>query len=353
MDYNKVSAIAAVGCFGLALATFGMTVWPGPQIKAEHSQVGMSQISPSDNGSKEEGKSVISKPNTDSGGVGGQKLIAVLLVAGFLFAGFSIYGVWRRPKSKLVLHSAMYGIGAFNDVSVIGKLSSAVRDGLVVPVDNNVVDGNDPARNQPKRLRVEYSYGNSTKRVVERPESQPGLPSVLVLPEECEFRGQGSKDWSALYLEENSERVKIQKEYARVANKVTELEHQLSEATKSDSSLRGRTIAKCDELKVFLKEYGPEPEMQHNVGTTDHDAIAQYMKTALPWRQKLQADFRLRFAETLARISDEIQVTTGERDMLLSNAITTAANSPNGEIKAIDQIIERLWAIALKLSNEK
>jgi hypothetical protein len=93
-----------------------------------------------------------------------------------------------KENKKLVIHSAMYGIGAFNDVSVLDKLNSAVKDALVISVDNNLVDGHDPAPNQPKRLRVEYSYGNSAKRVVERPESQPGHGSVLVLPEDSEIQ---------------------------------------------------------------------------------------------------------------------------------------------------------------------
>jgi|SRR6185437_8638561 len=96
--------------------------------------------------------------------------------------------VGRRSEvpSKLIIHSAFYGTGPYDDVSVLEKLNSLPKDGLAVLVDNNLVEV-DPAPNRQKRLVVEYSYGNSGKKTVTRPESIPGNSVRLVLPEDSEI----------------------------------------------------------------------------------------------------------------------------------------------------------------------
>jgi hypothetical protein len=83
--------------------------------------------------------------------------------------------------SKLVIHSALYGTGQFDDVVVTDKLNSIARDALVIPVDNNLVPF-DPAPNKEKRLQVEYSYDNPAHHIVTRQEY-----SRLVLPEDSEI----------------------------------------------------------------------------------------------------------------------------------------------------------------------
>jgi hypothetical protein len=93
----------------------------------------------------------------------------------------------KHLSQKLVIHSAIYGTGEMNDVSVLGTIKNMARDALVIPVDNNLVYGKDPAPNQPKRIVVEYSYGESPRRKVQRPESALGRPSRLVLPEDSEI----------------------------------------------------------------------------------------------------------------------------------------------------------------------
>ena len=94
----------------------------------------------------------------------------------------------QQRAEKLKIHSALYGTGEMNDVSVLDAIRSIPRDGLVIPVDNNLVKGrDDPAPMQPKRLVVEYSYGESPTRTVQRPESRLGAPSRLVLPEDSEI----------------------------------------------------------------------------------------------------------------------------------------------------------------------
>jgi hypothetical protein len=94
----------------------------------------------------------------------------------------------QRSSDKLVIHSASYGTSEIDDVSVLDAVKNLPRDGLVIQVDNNLVKGrDDPAPNQPKRLRIEYSYGESSPHAIERLESQPGSPSRVVLPEDTEI----------------------------------------------------------------------------------------------------------------------------------------------------------------------
>jgi len=93
-----------------------------------------------------------------------------------------------RPANgaRLVIRRALYGTGPQTDISVTDKLNDAVRDALVVPVDNSLVP-RDPALNVQKRLYVEYSYGNDSVLSVVRPESTPRYISRLVLPEDSEI----------------------------------------------------------------------------------------------------------------------------------------------------------------------
>ncbi len=91
------------------------------------------------------------------------------------------------PPPRLVIHSAVYGTGKFDDVSVLEKLNTDPKDGLVIPVDNTLVPNRpDPAPGVRKRLHVEYSYDNSPRTTVERREAAPGEPSRLLLPEDSE-----------------------------------------------------------------------------------------------------------------------------------------------------------------------
>jgi hypothetical protein len=122
-----------------------------------------------------------------------QILIFVLSVLGF--AAISFYQraqAHNRTKKdlvdkekdnappNLVIHSAVYGTGPNDDMVVTNKLRTAVRDALVVPVDNNLVP-RDPAIGKHKRLVVEYSYGNPSIQWASRLEGER-----LVLPEDSE-----------------------------------------------------------------------------------------------------------------------------------------------------------------------
>jgi hypothetical protein len=72
-DWNKVSALAALGCLIIAAVTFAIQIYPVPQIKAYYGDISTVPV-------------------------GGPKLIAWFIVAGFLLAAFAIRGAWRKPK---------------------------------------------------------------------------------------------------------------------------------------------------------------------------------------------------------------------------------------------------------------
>ena len=122
-----------------------------------------------------------------------QILIFVLSVLGF--AAISFYQraqAHKRTKKalvdeekdtapNLVIHSAVYGTGPIDDMLVTHRLRTAVRDALVVPVDNNLVP-RDPAIGKVKRLAVKYSYGNPSIQQTEQLEGER-----LVLPEDSEI----------------------------------------------------------------------------------------------------------------------------------------------------------------------
>jgi len=66
-----------------------------------------------------------------------------------------------KTNSKLRIHSAFYGVGNHNDIDLRDSLQKLVpKDGLAITVDNNLITGiADPAPNQPKHLKVGYSFG--------------------------------------------------------------------------------------------------------------------------------------------------------------------------------------------------
>jgi hypothetical protein len=101
----------------------------------------------------------------------------LLLLATWALVGYDVYDR-RRPVSRLVIHSAVYGAGPANDMDVAEILRRQTKDALAVQISNDLF-GRDPAPNLPKRLRVEYSYGNPHVLTVERPEA-----TRLVLPED-------------------------------------------------------------------------------------------------------------------------------------------------------------------------
>jgi hypothetical protein len=152
------------------------------------------------------------------------------------------------------------------------------------------------------------------------------------------------------YLAENLEKTNFQKEMARARNQAEELQAKLSEAMKPPTDLRSRTIALSDELRAFLREYGPEPHIARERGEGDSDYLAQYLSTVVPWKEKMGADFRLRLSASVRRIKDEIQVRCGMSELPLDNAIARAEGR-NCEPKFIEEIRDHLWKLAGTIDN--
>ena len=159
----------------------------------------------------------------------------------------------RASRSGLEIKSAVYGTGKINDIDVTKALRKQGRNAIAVLVTNELF-GKDPAPNQPKRLQVEYSYGNHSLSVVSRPEN-----SRMVLPEDSwaldqiehltkaiqDSSGMGTPaewgrlkaDASALHYWEGmakgaAEELKFsQSESLKLIKSMTELQSQLKEET--------------------------------------------------------------------------------------------------------------------------
>lgn len=106
------------------------------------------------------------------------RLWVILLLLTWAFLGYSIYIRRMNPKgpSKLVIHSAVYGTGPANDIDVKSRLLETAEKALIVPVTNGFLRC-DPAPNEPKRLRVTYSYGTVNSWTIEG-----GQDGYLFLP---------------------------------------------------------------------------------------------------------------------------------------------------------------------------
>jgi hypothetical protein len=111
-----------------------------------------------------------------------------LIAAGLVWLHGKMFPPKDKPQlnpARLVIHGASYGFGP-NSVDVTEKLRAAVRDALVIPVDNNLVN-RDPIVGVRKRLVVDYSYGDGIVRSVSRMESMQDDIVRLVLPEDSEI----------------------------------------------------------------------------------------------------------------------------------------------------------------------
>jgi hypothetical protein len=184
MDWNKVGAIGSVGSFAVALLLFFAQVWPYPQWKAEQSQQDVVATS------QTQMQQVAPAPSRTPTSRGFPKSIVFFLIASLLLASLSIWGAWRRPKSKLVIHRAVYAAGLPTEELVTDKLQSIARDGIAITVDSTLggLLPRDPAFGVCKRLDVTYSYGSDKTFDVSRYEAPPGQISRLLLPEDSEIQ---------------------------------------------------------------------------------------------------------------------------------------------------------------------
>jgi len=156
------------------------------------------------------------------------------------------------------------------------------------------------------------------------------------------------RKWKDMYTAENIEKTDFQKETARTKKHAEELEIKLSEATKPDTSLHTRTIATCDVLKEFVKEYGPKPDITQQLGESEDDHASRVI-ALYEWKGKMGADCRLRLSDSVRRMRDEIQVRYGMAEGPLDKAIELA-ESQLCEPQFVEEIRKHLWKCAFTMT---
>jgi hypothetical protein len=247
--------------------------------------------------------------------------LLLFVAAGVGLVVGKLAGVKTKPPEpkKLTIRSAFYGTGTLDERDVTDKLSAATTDALVVPVDNNFL-GCDPAPMKPKRLRVEYSYGNLSILQATRWEG-----GRLLLPEDSEIQ--------------------------RLTSEIRQLKSsQPAQSQYPIPQLRLKVAAMCSELQGFLGQHGQEPKVERQTQESEVEFSQRWRNIVMPWRAKFLGDFRLKFGDSVPRLQDEIRVRAGIDDFVLNNLITKAANDPNGNVKAVEDLTRRLWDLALGIN---
>jgi hypothetical protein len=107
-------------------------------------------------------------------------------------------------------------------------------------------------------------------------------------------------------------------------------------------------------LKGFLGEHGAEPtqpEVHKEPGESNEEFLVRYRAraaddTVMKWRAKFLGALRLRFKTSVPDLRDEVLHRAQINDSRLNGCIDTAMNDPNGNVQAVEGIIDRLWEIA-------
>lgn len=262
-------------------------------------------------------------------------------------------------KGKLVIHSANYRAygGEGQNFQVADFLRQIIdKESLVFDVENHnfVVNGQnfvprDPLPGQTKFLRVTYSYDGGLATTTERPEHSrlilPEDSEIIRLRNELERQKSVIPEWKEKYLSENLEKTNFQKELARVQNELDDLK-------KSDTSLRARTIAMCDELKEFLAECGPKPEVDpRKVGEDPEGYLSRTWHLQQDFSARMGAKFRLRFNGSARRLTDEIYTRLNCFSELPLTQALVKAESQQCEPKDVQELLQQLWNLALRLDK--
>jgi hypothetical protein len=229
-------------------------------------------------------------------------------------------GTWfhKRTPSKLVIHWANYrAVENGGDVYEVGDVLRHIisGDSLVIEIENhNFVIGDknfvprDPLPFKEKRLQVNYSYGGQPARTTERREH-----GRLLLPEDSKIQ----------WLMGEVDRLKAAQPKPRLY---------------ALGGLRLRTLELCIELKDFLEKHGAELTRQEVHSAADD--------TVMKWRAKFLGAFRLTFKTSVPDLRDEILHSAQINDSRLNGYINTAIHDPNGNVQAVQGIIDRLWEVA-------
>lgn len=110
-------------------------------------------------------------------------------------------------------------------------------------------------------------------------------------------------------------------------------------------NLRLEVLSMVSELQGFLGEHGDDPGVTRRTGESTADMALRYFKEGHPWKATFIGDYRLRFADSIPNLRDELRLRTGISDNELNQAIETAANNEEDSCKAVKNITDRLWTL--------
>jgi len=205
--------------------------------------------------------------------------LALLLIGAAVGAAVRKRDATPSPISKLIINSALYGAGDAADLTITDKLNRLTKEGLVVPVNNNLVDY-DPAPNKFKRLKIKYQY-------------DAGEPHTAIVPEH---------GW--LMLPEDPQLLKLKSDVEVLQKRIESAATQTAQLELSPLQTEILQLAK--DLRGFLSEMGEKPDAIREDYPDTRDGIAEYLEASFripePWLLKFRSLFRLRFAERLERI---------------------------------------------------
>lgn len=224
-------------------------------------------------------------------------------------------------QSKLVIHSAVYGTGPVDDMSVTERLRTAVKDALVVPVDNNLVP-RDPAIGKTKRLAVEYSYGNPSIQQASRLEGER-----LVLPEDSEIQRLRGE------IEQLTRKLINANVHAPIVNEVP-----------ADETIAQRVFAFCKELSIYMEERPARPDedaIWNETKDNQQAFVHRYETEVLPWDRKLSAGYWKDFRERAVDLNNELEL-HDKHDEKLEEAL-----------RELDQPAQRTYVEAMRVAVER
>jgi hypothetical protein len=150
---------------------------------------------------------------------------------------------------------------------------------------------------------------------------------------------------------ESAQKTNFQKEIARAKEEVEELENKLAEAAKPDSGLRSRTLAMCDKLRTFQRERGPKPKVERQLPESKEEFMERFRKTVSSWQEGYYAFYRLKLAQDVLCLRDEIRIQADMSDADLDRAISLVDINPYGTVDAVEMIRNSLWKMASDMND--
>lgn len=125
-------------------------------------------------------------------------------------------------------------------------------------------------------------------------------------------------------------------------------------STYSIPPLRLNVLEMCSELQGFMSAHGHEPEKpERKLPETQEDFLRRYhqwQQDKVTWGTKFTGDFRLQLLDRISHLCDEVLARAHLNDYELIEFIDTAANDRTGNANAVERIITKFWALALKIN---